>query len=208
MAFAVSVLPTPGGTEQEKRADRAPRSEAARVAPQDAGDAREGLAVADDRAPRGAARGASIRAPSVSRSRSTGTPRVSQTTSATCSRATLALRLVRRARAPARSSTLTALSGSARSGMYRDAPSDGRCDRVGAEANPVVPLERRRDSLEGEDGLVGRELRDLDSRHAPGERRVGDRRRACSPRPSSRRCTRAPRARATPSAPRSLRRRP
>ncbi len=58
--------------------------------------------------------------------------------------------------------------------MYRALHATAAAIASGAEAHAVVPLERRRDALERQDGLVGRELRDLDRRQPPREARVGE----------------------------------
>ena len=89
----------------------------------------------------------SMRAPSVSRRRSTGTPVVSLTTSATCSRPT-SVSPRRRARAPARSRSADRLVGQRPLRHVAGAPGDGRRDRLGREAHAVVLLEGRRHALE------------------------------------------------------------
>ena len=53
--------------------------------------------------------------------------------------------------------------------MYRALQTTAAAIASGAEAHAVVPLERRRDALERQDGLVGRQLRDLDRGQPPRE---------------------------------------
>ena len=172
MALAVSVLPTPVGPRSRNEPMGRLRPEARGVAPQDARRCARAPPCARRRARPGAPRGAACARRRSRAGARPARPRVSLTTSATCSRrAPVSPR--RRARAPARSRMPTALSGSAALGHVAHAPRHAAAIASGREAYAVVLLERRRHPLEREDRLVGRQLDDLDRREAARERGVG-----------------------------------